>query len=159
MIKNSKDNHFISITCASYNNVMLRFSLLVARVAQKCFLTHFAIYIFTFYQQLAWISLVFSRACDLLLKEQSDIRSLFSITKIYIILIHYFYKRHISLYIDVFSHDTFQNTPLTIGIQATTEPKIINKDITNRDRIATSSFPHGPSLKSHQNETIFLSSP
>ena len=104
-------------------------------------------------------SLVFSRTCDLLLKEQSDIRSLFSITKIYIILIHYFYKRHISLYIDVFSHDTFQNTPLTIGIQATTEPKIINKDITNRDRIATSRLPHGPSLKSHQNETIFLSSP
>ena len=63
------------------------------------------------------------------------------------------------MYDEVFPHDTSQNTHLTLEIQATTEPNIINKDIMNRGQIATSSFPHRPSLKSHQNETIFLSSP
>ena len=59
----------------------------------------------------------------------------------------------------VFPHDASQNIHLTLKIQATTEPNIINKDIMNRTQIATSIFPHRPSLKSYQNETVFLLSP
>ena len=59
----------------------------------------------------------------------------------------------------MFSHDTSQNTHLTLEIQALIEPNIINKDTTNRGQIATSRFPDSPSLTSLQIETIFLSSP
>ena len=59
--------------------------------------------------------------------------------------------------VDIFSHDTSQNTHLTLKVQAPTEPNVINKDIMNRGQIATSSFQHSSSSKSHPNENIFLS--
>ena len=81
--------------------------------------------------------------------------SAFSLTWIYITskLTDYF------RYIWVLSHDTTQNTNLTLEFRATTETNIINKDRMNCSQIATSSFPRSPSLKSHQRNTIFTSSP
>ena len=45
--------------------------------------------------------------------------------------------------------NTSQNTLLTLGIQATVELNVMNKDKINRDKIITSRFAHSPSLKCH----------
>ena len=104
-----------------------------------------------------WISSFFSSARDLLLKEQVDKISIenynaFSITWIYIILKLMDYCRLRWSFFEWYS----QNIHLTLEIQTITELNV-NKDIMNRGQIVTSSFPHSYSLKSHQNETIFLS--
>ena len=51
--------------------------------------------------------------------------------------------------------NTSQNTLLTLGIQATVELNVMNKDKINRDKIITSRFAHSPPLKCHH--IIFLS--
>ena len=126
--------------------------LFVVKAVQVCFLTHFTKCIFKFYRHVRCIC-GFPQSCGLLLKEQIDICSAFSIMYIYIILIlkHYFFVRwH-------FFSRCFSKHPLKLGVQTTTAPNIISKDTMNCGLIATSSFPHGPLLKSHQNEIISLS--